>query len=38
MQVENFGFRAVSIFLVDFACPANQHPHSVPTKVEVFVT
>ena len=38
MQVENFGFRAVSIFLVDFACPAYQHPHSIPTKVEVFLT
>ena len=38
MQVENFGFRAVSIFLVDFACPAYQQPHSIPTKVEVFVT
>ena len=26
MQVENFGFRAFSIFLVDFGYPAYQHP------------
>ena len=38
MQIENFGSRAVLIFLVGFACPAYQHPHCIPTKVEVFVT